>query len=384
MYATISDLLNDLFGIYIPLPIQTFGFFVAISFLLAAWTLSVELKRKEAMGLLQSSKQIIQKGQPATPWDFVLYAIAGLLIGYKLLPAFTNYSSLVNNPQDFILSLKGSIPGAIIGAGIGFYLKYRENQQAKLEKNTTEEITIHPYQLVGNLTLVAAVSGLLGAKVFHNLENINELINNPVDALLSFSGLTMYGGLIVGGAGVIWYGVRNGIPWKHLIDAAAPGLMLAYGVGRIGCHMSGDGDWGIVNLASQPGWLSFLPDWTWAYNYPNNVLSEGIPIEGCVGRHCNMLPEPVYPTPLYEAVACISLFSVLWFLRQKVAIPGFIFSIYLIMNGIERFLIEKIRVNPDYHVGNASMTQAEIISVALFMLGISGLIYFSGIKKQSN
>lgn len=168
----------------------------------------------------------------------------------------------------------------------------------------------------------------------------------------------------------------------HFADSAAPGLMLAYGTGRIGCHISGDGDWGIPNVDPMPSWMNFLPDWMWGYQYPHNVLSEGIPIPGCEGRHCMMLPEPVFPTPFYEAVLCIGLFFVLWSLRKQITVPGVLFSLYLILNGVERFFIEKIRVNTKYHIGSYEITQAEIISVVLIILGVAGVIVFRKMAKS--
>lgn len=376
MYPTISDLVNDLTGIYIPLPIQTFGFFLAISFLCAAWTLSLELKRKEKEGLLMPVIQKKTKGKPASYADYAVSALAGFLIGWKLLYVITHYNEFVNDTQGVILSSKGNVSGGILVAALSVYLRYRESEKNKKDKPVTVEEKIHPYQLVGNMTVIAAVAGIIGAKIFHNLENPDELLADPVDALLSFSGLTMYGGLICGAVAVIWFGNKNNIPWYHLIDAAAPGLMLAYGTGRVGCHLSGDGDWGIVNLSPKPDWLSFLPDWMWSYHYPHNVISEGVPIPDCVGRHCMMLPEPVFPTPFYEAVMCMGLFFVLWSIRKRISIPGILFSVYLIMNGTERFFIEKIRVNTKYHIFGNEITQAEIISVCLFIIGIAGLFFF--------
>jgi prolipoprotein diacylglyceryltransferase len=170
----------------------------------------------------------------------------------------------------------------------------------------------------------------------------------------------------------------------HFADATAPGLMLAYGTGRLGCHISGDGDWGIVNTAPKPDWMGFLPDWFWTYNYPNNVINEGVPINGCVGNHCMVLPEPVFPTPLYESIACILLFAVLWSFRKRIMIPGMLFAIYLIMNGVERFLIEKIRVNTQYHIGSLDITQAEIISMVLFVLGVVGVVWLRRLPFKSD
>jgi hypothetical protein len=95
---------------------------------------------------------------------------------------------------------------------------------------------------------------------------------DPIGSLISFSGLSFLGGLICATIAILWFAKKNNIKLLHLTDAALPGLMLAYGVGRMGCQIAGDGDWGIPNDAPKPEWLSFLPNWAWAYNYPNNVL----------------------------------------------------------------------------------------------------------------
>lgn len=374
MYPTISDLLRDLFGINIPLPIQSFGFFVAISFLLAAYTLSLELKRKESLGIISSASRKVLRGAPATKQEIILNALLGFVVGYKLVYFVLNYASLVDNPQQALLSSEGNMAGGILIAAGMAYWKYKEKEKHKKEKPEWEEITVPPHELVGNITMVAAVSGLLGAKIFHNLEYPEDLLKDPVDALLSFSGLTMYGGLIVGAIATIWYGRKNGIAPLHLCDATAAGLMLAYGFGRIGCQVAGDGDWGIVNLASKPSWMGFLPDWFWSYNYPHNVINEGVLIPGCTGKHCYMLEQPVFPTPLYESIICIGFFFLLWSVRKKFTVPGMFFSLYLLLNGIERFAIESIRVNSKYHLGGIAFTQAQLISLLLIATGITGFL----------
>ncbi len=376
MYPTISDLLKDIFGINLPLPVQSFGFFVAISFLLGAYTLSLELKRKESRGLLHPVIKKKLVGEPVKMPELIFSGIIGFIIGYKVIYFIFNYSALVANPQQALLSGAGSVAGGFATAAISVFLKYRDKEKSKKEKPEWVEEKIHPYQLVGNITMVAAVAGLIGAKLFHNLENINDFINDPVDALISFSGLTMYGGLIVGGAAVIWYGRKNEIAPLHLCDSAAPGLMLAYGFGRIGCQVAGEGDWGIVNSQPKPGWMNFLPDWFWSYRYPHNVINEGISIPNCEGRHCFALDLPVFPTPLYEVIVCIALFFLLWGLRNKFTSPGMMFSVYLLLNGVERFFIELIRVNTKYHVAGIAFTQAQLISLCLIILGVWGIYYF--------
>ncbi len=382
MYPTISDLIFDLTGLNIPLPIQSFGFMMAISFLLAAYTLSLELKRKEKLGIFFPITVKTLVGEKAKFQELLISFLIGFIVGYKLFYAIANYEEFVADTQGILLSTEGSLLGGIIAGGIGAFLKYRERESQKLDKPEMRIEQVHPYQLVGNVTIIAAVSGLIGAKIFHNLENLGDFAEDPWGTLVSFSGLTMYGGLIVGGTGVIWYAMKNKMNPFHFADCAAPGLMLSYGTGRIGCHIAGDGDWGVPNLATKPSWMNFLPDWMWSYQYPHNVLSEGIPIPGCVGRHCMMLPQPVFPTPFYEAVMCIGLFFVLWSLRKQISIPGVLFSIYLILNGIERFFIEKIRVNTKYHINGHDITQAEIISVVLVILGVIGIIVFRKMAKN--
>jgi prolipoprotein diacylglyceryltransferase len=343
---------------------------VALAFIFSSWTLALELKRKEKIALIKAVKRPKVVGQKISTTQLLSAAAVGFIIGYKLLYAALNYSEFVGNPQAVILSSEGHFVGGLIGAILNAFLKHREYKKQELDQPKTVSETVHPYQLVGNITMIAAVAGILGAKIFHNLENIDDFLADPIGQLLSFSGLTFYGGLICGAIAVIYYAKKYGINYKIISDAAAPGLMLAYGIGRMGCHFSGDGDWGITNLAPKPEWLSFLPDWAWAYTYPHNVINAGVPIEGCVGPYCNELLYPVFPTPIYEIVMALGLFALLWYLRKRINIAGMLFGIYMVVNGLERFFIEKIRVNTKYVLFEQEITQAELISFAMIISGL--------------
>ncbi|OIQ66624.1 prolipoprotein diacylglyceryl transferase [mine drainage metagenome] len=150
--------------------------------------------------------------------------------------------------------------------------------------------------------------------------------------------------------------------------------MLAYGVGRIGCHLAGDGDWGIVNNHQKPPTLRWLPDWMWSFKFPHNTIDAGIKIDGCAGVHCAQLRAGVYPTSFYEAVICIGLFALMWLFRKRIRVPGLMFYLFLILNGTERFLIETIRINDRYRVLGLELTQAEMISAAMVIGGLVGII----------
>ncbi|WP_443946906.1 prolipoprotein diacylglyceryl transferase [Pedobacter sp. AW1-32] len=380
MFPTVSHFLEYLFGINLPLPFNTFGVFVAIAFVAGYWAFTEELKRKEALGVVKAFHKKMIIGKPATTNELIMNGLFGFVIGYKLVYALLNYSLFVSDAQTVLMSAKGNLLGGLFFAGLFAYWDYKEKDKYKLDKPQEKTVLVHPYQTMSNLIVWAAVWGFLGAKFFDNLEYWDDFVQHPIERLLSFSGLTFYGGLICGGAAVLYLARKNGIKPLDMLDVGGPGMMLAYGVGRIGCHMAGDGDWGIVNNNPKP--FSWLPDWLWSYKYPNNVVGEGIPIPGCTGKFCNELAQGVYPTPLYEVIVCLLLFAFLWSIRDKIKAPGLMFGIYMILNGIERFCVELIRVNSKYHVFGLSFTQAEMISSFLVVGGIALSIYALRNKNQ--
>jgi prolipoprotein diacylglyceryltransferase len=373
MFPTLGYLISYLFGINVSIGFPTFGLMVAISFVLAAYTLGREMKRRQSLG--QLNRVFIKEtiGKPASKNELISNALIGFIFGYKIIYVVLKGGDFLANPQVFLLNTEGSIIGGALMAALFAYLKYREKEKAKLPEPKLVEREIDSSELVGTITMIAAISGILGAKIFHNLEYPSDFMKDPIGALLSVSGLTFYGGLIGGAAAVMTYAYRKGLNPIVIADCAAPGLMLAYATGRIGCMLSGDGDWGIVNTAPMPDMIAWLPDWMWAFNFPNNVAGEGIPIEGCVGPYCSVLPLPVYPTPFYETMVGLAIFAFLWSIRKKLNAPGLMFSVYLIFNGIERFSIEQIRVNATIPFLGMEVTQAQIISTCLMLIGIAGV-----------
>jgi phosphatidylglycerol:prolipoprotein diacylglycerol transferase len=383
MYPNLYYAFKDLFGVEVSglKLVNSFGFFVALAFIAAAWVLTAELRRKTKEGLLtyEEEKQVV--GKPATAGELIVNFLLGFLMGYKLVGAFIDRDELVDT-QSYILSGQGHWGAGIVVGLLFLVLKWWEKNKTKLPAPKEQVIKVWPADRVGDMVIYAAVFGFLGAKIFHNLENIDDLIKDPIGSLISFSGLTFYGGLICATVAIWFYCKRHHMNPIYVADCFAPAMMLAYGVGRIGCQVAGDGDWGIVNSTPKP--FSWIPDWAWSYTYPHNVVNEGVPIQGCVGQYCRELPVGVYPTPLYEIIAALLLFAFLWSIRKRIKTPGVLTAIYLIVNGFERFLIELIRVNTRYKSLPLQPTQAELIAAGLIISGIILLIIFTRKRKYTH
>lgn len=379
MFPDLSYILHSIFGTNPDNAfsiVKTFGLFLTFAFIASAGVLYLEFKRKEDEGILKPSMMMMDPGANARPMDILINGLFGFIIGFKAIYAFQHINEMKGDAVAVLLSTKGNLLGGIAGALLLGGIKYWDYLKFKKNPSSPKQVLVYPHHLVPDITVIAAISGILGAKIFALFEgeqSWSSFMRDPVKAFFSGSGLAIYGGLIIAFISVFIYVKKKGINPIQAMDICAPAMIMGYAVGRLGCQFSGDGDWGISNLAAKPSWF-FLPQSWWSYTYPHNILNEGVPIDGCVYKHCMQLAEAVYPTPLWEAILGFIIFGILWMLRKRIHITGMLFFIYCIFNGVERFFIEKIRVNEKIHVAGLNMTQAEIISLLVMITGIVGCL----------
>jgi phosphatidylglycerol:prolipoprotein diacylglycerol transferase len=200
----------------------------------------------------------------------------------------------------------------------------------------------HPPDWAYEIVFAAVIGGLVGSRIDFLVQNWDDVSDDLFGSLFSGSGLVWFGGLVGGALGVLLWARWRGWLSLGLLDACAPALALGYALGRVGCQLSGDGDYG------EP---SDLP---WAMAYP----------EGTVPT-----TDEVHPTPVYETLAMGAVALVLWRLRDRFA-PGVLFAIYLILAGLERLLVEIVRRNDSVIAG---LTLAQLVSLAMIAAGVAWL-----------
>ena len=221
--------------------------------------------------------------------------------------------------------------------GLAFYISF-----LFLEREFTLK-KIDP-ELAYKLLIVVIPSAIIGAKLFHIFENFSEFLSAPSAMIFSGAGLSVYGGFVLSFISAMVVIKKNNEGILKIFDATSPAMALGYAIGRLGCHASGDGCYGIPTD-------SFL-----GMAYPNGIVP---------------ITVNVFPTPLFESFASLIFFLVLMRLRKKEMKTGILFFIYLIMNGAARFSIEFIRLNPVTSIG---LTQAQIVAACFITTGIAGLI----------
>lgn len=202
-----------------------------------------------------------------------------------------------------------------------------------------------PQDWAYEMAFAALIGGLIGARLYFFIDNYADVKDDIFGNLFSGSGLTWYGGALGGAIGVVLWAWWRKFLNLTLLDLAAPALAAGYAVGRIGCQLSGDGDYG----KPHDGFL--------AMGYPDGTV-----------------PTPpgvtVWPTPVFETIIMFAVAAVLWKLRERFRL-GILFALYLILAGTERFFIEFLRTNVDVALG---LTAAQLESLAMVIAGVIWIV----------
>jgi phosphatidylglycerol---prolipoprotein diacylglyceryl transferase len=204
-----------------------------------------------------------------------------------------------------------------------------------------------PVDWAYEMVFAGLIGGLVGSRLDYIVQNYHSVSHDLLHNLFSGSGLVWYGGVVGGAVGMLLWAYRRGFLGLQLLDVCAVPLAAGNAIGRVGCQVSGDGDYGTA---------SHLP---WAMAYPKGTVPT---------------TQEVQPTPVYETLALGLAAIVLWHLRDRFR-PGVLFAVYLVLAGLERFLVEFIRRN---HELVAGLTLPQVISLAMIVAGASWLAVWRG------
>jgi phosphatidylglycerol:prolipoprotein diacylglycerol transferase len=240
--------------------------------------------------------------------------------------------------------------------GIGFLVAAAVLNRELKERRIDQEHT-------NPIVLLTMVFGIMGSKLLHVLENFDQFLVNP-GILWSAGGLTWYGGFFLATFAVWRYAVKKKLKFSRIVDSCAPALMLGYGVARIGCHLAGDGDYG---MPTDLPWASVYANGT---SPPSQVFADFPEVVAQYGVN-GVVPDtiPVHPAPLYELGLGILGYVILRRVRRFGWADGRLFMVYLMLAGFFRLLVETIRLNPRVLLG---LTEAQVISVVLIAAGAIG------------
>jgi phosphatidylglycerol:prolipoprotein diacylglycerol transferase len=222
-----------------------------------------------------------------------------------------------------------------------------------------------------SLVIVAAIAGIAGSRIYAILDDLPAYLADPRSMIFSGSGFVFYGGLIGGTIGVLIVSRWYRIPFAVTMDLCGPALAIGQAIGRIGCQLAGDGDWG---LPSTLPWAMAYPKAIVGWN-PETVLKLDDKYRLVSGFYPGVR---VHPAPIYETILYLGVFTILWSMRKTSYPAGRLFYWYLVLAGACRLMVEFVRINPRVLYG---LSEAQLIAIAMMIVGTIALI-LTGEKEK--
>lgn len=329
-----------------PITVYSFGLMMGLGFFVASIILHKESVRKnlvfdfsaELLRFLRASYSIV---------------LSALLLSYLIeLGAGEFFTLLETNFIRTVVILAGIV---ILG-----YVLFSAKSRVWVTADTAAFIVV-----------TSIIAGVIGSKALYVVENISYVSRAPFDMIFSPGGLTWYGGFTLVTVLVFYFTKKKHVSFLQICDAASPSLLIGYAIARIGCHLAGDGDYG---MPTDLPWASVYSNGT----YPPSVAFRDFPeIVRQYGIN-GVVPDTiaVHPAPLYEFFAGVLLFAIVWKFRRSFKRAGEMFTVYLILAGASRLAVEFIRLNPRILFG---LTEAQLFSIVMILAGAIGLVI---VKKQ--
>jgi prolipoprotein diacylglyceryl transferase len=335
-----------------PFTIYSYGLMLATGFMVGSYFLTKELHRRNLNANVTKSFYIVMR--------WLYFGLMALVV----LTAVIEYGADLPSAA-LTLAGRNPITLAIVAVyvGIGVYITRQINKSSKASD----------IDLATAVVLIALVYGVTGTKILFLFENFGDFLHRPFEMLTSTSGLSFFGGPVLVIIVLVIFLRREHLPFLGVADSAAPSLLVAYGIGRLGCHFAGDGCYGFPTS---------LP---WGTDYSKGVVPPSIALSQfpeIVKQYPGGIPDtiPLHPTPVYEFLACAILFVVLWSFRKSIKIEGRVFMLYLIFAGTERFFVEFLRLNPRVLFG---LSGFQIFAFFMIIIGIIGWYYLGRLAERA-
>ncbi len=324
-----------------PFTIYSYGLMLATGFMVGSYFLTLELRRRNL------NRNVTRSFFVTMRW--MVITLTALLVFTALLEfgsgIFSQLSQLAGRNPLVLLILA-------VFVAVGAYIM----AQAKRTRHRSE------IDLATAVVLISLVYGVFGTKILFLFENFGSFLQRPFDMLISTSGLSFFGGPVLVVIVLAIMLKKEKVKFLAVADSAAPSLLIAYGIGRLGCHFAGDGCYGF------PTTLPWGTDYSHGVVPPSQALSHFPEI---VKEFPNGIPDtlPLHPTPAYEFLICALLFLVLWWIRKSIRIDGRVFMLYLVFAGTERFAVEFLRLNPRVMLG---LSGFQVFAFLMIVTGIIG------------